>query len=78
MFLRQMDKRVPRRLDWQANTISHCCHNGRKIFVHLLKLQSVHGFQLHSWHITYTHNHQYNEETVKLYIENVIVSYTEK
>jgi len=31
-----------------------------------------------SWHITYTHNHWCNEETVKLYIEKVIVPFMQK
>ena len=31
-----------------------------------------------SWHITYTHNHWCNEETVKLYIEKVIVPFIQK
>jgi len=31
-----------------------------------------------SWHVTYTHNHWCNEETVKLYIEKVIVPYIQR
>ena len=31
-----------------------------------------------SWHVTYTYNHWCNEETVKLYIEKVIVPYIQR
>ena len=31
-----------------------------------------------SWHVTYTHNHWCNEDTVKLYIEKIIVPFIQK
>ena len=31
-----------------------------------------------SWHITYTDNHWYNETTMKLYIEKIIVPYIQR
>ena len=30
------------------------------------------------WHVTYTHNHWCNEDTVKLYIEKIIVPFIQK
>jgi len=30
------------------------------------------------WHVTYTHNHRCNEETVKLYIKKVILPYIQR